>query len=40
MWPSLLCPQIKGMRDRLESWCGDVKSMEMLVQHQAQDVLT
>nr|KAF6275546.1 proteasome 26S subunit, non-ATPase 13 [Myotis myotis] len=30
----------KGMKDRLESWCTDVKSMEMLVEHQAHDVLT
>nr|KAF6275545.1 proteasome 26S subunit, non-ATPase 13 [Myotis myotis] len=32
--------QIQGMKDRLESWCTDVKSMEMLVEHQAHDVLT
>ncbi|KAG8563789.1 hypothetical protein GDO81_016201 [Engystomops pustulosus] len=32
--------QIKGMKDRLESWCTDVKSMEMLVEHQAHDILT
>lgn len=32
--------QIKGMKDRLELWCTDVKSMELLVEHQAQDILT
>jgi 26S proteasome regulatory subunit N9 len=32
--------QITGMKDRLELWCTDVKSMEMLVEHQAQDILT
>uniref|UniRef100_A0A2K5KB55 PSD13 N-terminal domain-containing protein n=1 Tax=Colobus angolensis palliatus TaxID=336983 RepID=A0A2K5KB55_COLAP len=32
--------QIKGMKDRLEFWCTDVKSMEMLVEHQAHDILT
>ncbi|KAE8607030.1 hypothetical protein XENTR_v10010976 [Xenopus tropicalis] len=32
--------QIKGMKDRLEHWCTDVKSMEMLVEHQAHDILT
>lgn len=37
---SALRPQIQGMKDRLESWCTDVKSMEMLVEHQAHDVLT
>lgn len=37
---SPLCPQIKGMKDRLEFWCTDVKSMEMLVEHQAHDILT
>lgn len=35
-----LPPQIQGMKERLESWCTDVKSMEMLVEHQAHDVLT
>lgn len=33
-------PQIKGMKDRLDFWCGDVKNMAMLVEHQAQDILT
>ncbi|KAL0155825.1 hypothetical protein M9458_050088, partial [Cirrhinus mrigala] len=32
--------QIKGMKDRLDFWCGDVKNMAMLVEHQAQDILT
>nr|KAF6467273.1 proteasome 26S subunit, non-ATPase 13 [Rousettus aegyptiacus] len=32
--------QIAGMRDRLGFWCSDVKSMEMLVEHQAHDILT
>ncbi|XP_053304385.1 26S proteasome non-ATPase regulatory subunit 13 [Spea bombifrons] len=32
--------QIKGMKDRLEFWCTDVKSMEMLVEQQAHDILT
>ncbi|XP_026346139.1 26S proteasome non-ATPase regulatory subunit 13 isoform X1 [Ursus americanus] len=32
--------QIKGMKDRLEFWCADVRSMEMLVEHQAHDILT
>ncbi|KAK7803498.1 hypothetical protein U0070_002683 [Myodes glareolus] len=32
--------QIKGMKDLLELWCTDVKSMELLVEHQAQDILT
>uniref|UniRef100_A0A8V0ZEX6 26S proteasome non-ATPase regulatory subunit 13 n=1 Tax=Gallus gallus TaxID=9031 RepID=A0A8V0ZEX6_CHICK len=32
--------QIKGMKDRLEFWCTDVRSMEMLVEHQAHDILT
>ncbi|KFV65024.1 26S proteasome non-ATPase regulatory subunit 13, partial [Dryobates pubescens] len=32
--------QIKGMKERLESWCTDVRSMEMLVEHQAHDILT
>lgn len=35
-----VCTQIAGMRDRLGFWCGDVKSMEMLVEHQAHDILT
>lgn len=33
-------PQIKGMKDRLEFWCTDVRSMEMLLEHQAHDILT
>lgn len=33
-------PQIKGMKDRLDLWCGDVKNMAMLVEQQAQDILT
>lgn len=36
----LVCTQIAGMRDRLGFWCSDVKSMEMLVEHQAHDILT
>uniref|UniRef100_A0A8C5MQ30 26S proteasome non-ATPase regulatory subunit 13 n=1 Tax=Leptobrachium leishanense TaxID=445787 RepID=A0A8C5MQ30_9ANUR len=32
--------QIKGMKDRLDFWCTDVKSMELLVEHQAHDILT
>uniref|UniRef100_A0A8C9JYI5 26S proteasome non-ATPase regulatory subunit 13 n=1 Tax=Panthera tigris altaica TaxID=74533 RepID=A0A8C9JYI5_PANTA len=32
--------QIAGMKDRLEFWCTDVRSMEMLVEHQAHDILT
>ncbi|XP_062405678.1 26S proteasome non-ATPase regulatory subunit 13-like [Sardina pilchardus] len=32
--------QIKGMHERLESWCGDVKNMAVLVEHQAHDILT
>jgi 26S proteasome regulatory subunit N9 len=32
--------EIKGMKDCLELWCTDVKSMEMLVEHQAQNSLT
>uniref|UniRef100_A0A9J7Y9D5 26S proteasome non-ATPase regulatory subunit 13 n=1 Tax=Cyprinus carpio carpio TaxID=630221 RepID=A0A9J7Y9D5_CYPCA len=32
--------QIKGMKDRLDFWCGGVKNMAMLVEHQAQDILT
>lgn len=32
--------QIKGMKDRLDSWCGDVKNMAVLVEQQAQDILT
>lgn len=35
-----LALQIKGMKDRLEFWCTDVRSMEMLVEHQAHDILT
>lgn len=40
---SLECPvcfQIKGMKDRLDFWCGDVKNMAMLVEQQAHDILT
>uniref|UniRef100_A0A8B9GRM4 26S proteasome non-ATPase regulatory subunit 13 n=2 Tax=Astyanax mexicanus TaxID=7994 RepID=A0A8B9GRM4_ASTMX len=33
-------PQIKGMKDRLDFWCGDVKSMAILVEKQAQEILT
>ncbi|KAG8515724.1 26S proteasome non-ATPase regulatory subunit 13, partial [Galemys pyrenaicus] len=32
--------QITGMKGRLELWCADVRSMEMLVEHQAHDILT
>uniref|UniRef100_A0A8C8DJT6 26S proteasome non-ATPase regulatory subunit 13 n=1 Tax=Oryzias sinensis TaxID=183150 RepID=A0A8C8DJT6_9TELE len=32
--------QIKGMKERLDSWCGDVKNMAMLVEQQAHDILT
>uniref|UniRef100_A0A4W4DP79 26S proteasome non-ATPase regulatory subunit 13 n=1 Tax=Electrophorus electricus TaxID=8005 RepID=A0A4W4DP79_ELEEL len=32
--------QIKGMNDRLELWCKDVKNMAVLVEQQAQDILT
>uniref|UniRef100_A0A3Q2QS38 Proteasome 26S subunit, non-ATPase 13 n=1 Tax=Fundulus heteroclitus TaxID=8078 RepID=A0A3Q2QS38_FUNHE len=32
--------QIKGMKDRLDSWCGDVKNMTVLVEQQAHDILT
>lgn len=32
--------QIKGMKDRLDFWCGDVKNMAVLVEQQAQDILT
>ncbi|XP_012589812.1 PREDICTED: 26S proteasome non-ATPase regulatory subunit 13 [Condylura cristata] len=31
---------IKGMKGRLELWCADVKSMEVLVERQAHDILT
>ncbi len=34
-----LC-QIKGMKERLDFWCGDVKNMAMLVEQQAHDILT
>ncbi|XP_076878427.1 26S proteasome non-ATPase regulatory subunit 13 [Brachyhypopomus gauderio] len=33
-------PQIKGMKERLDFWCEDVKSMAVLVEQQAQDILT
>lgn len=36
-WPLL---QIKGMKERLDFWCGDVKNMAMLVEQQAHDILT
>ncbi|XP_063044262.1 26S proteasome non-ATPase regulatory subunit 13-like [Engraulis encrasicolus] len=32
--------QIKGMQERLDVWCGDVKNMAVLVEHQAHDILT
>uniref|UniRef100_A0A672FYI3 26S proteasome non-ATPase regulatory subunit 13 n=1 Tax=Salarias fasciatus TaxID=181472 RepID=A0A672FYI3_SALFA len=32
--------QIKGMKERLDFWCGDVKDMAMLVEQQAHDILT
>uniref|UniRef100_A0A8C5DSL1 26S proteasome non-ATPase regulatory subunit 13 n=1 Tax=Gouania willdenowi TaxID=441366 RepID=A0A8C5DSL1_GOUWI len=32
--------QIKGMKERLDLWCGDVKNMAMLVEQQAHDILT
>uniref|UniRef100_A0A674C700 26S proteasome non-ATPase regulatory subunit 13 n=1 Tax=Salmo trutta TaxID=8032 RepID=A0A674C700_SALTR len=32
--------QIKGMKDRLDLWCGDVKNMAVLVEQQAHDILT
>ncbi|KAK3533305.1 hypothetical protein QTP70_016020 [Hemibagrus guttatus] len=32
--------QIKSMNERLESWCKDVKNMAVLVEQQAQDILT
>ncbi|MED6256196.1 26S proteasome non-ATPase regulatory subunit 13, partial [Characodon lateralis] len=32
--------QIKGMKDRLDLWCGDVKNMTVLVEQQAHDILT
>lgn len=34
------CVQIKGMKERLDFWCGDVKNMAMLVEQQAHDILT
>ncbi len=44
LWPTQSffspSPQIKGMKDRLDLWCGDVKNMAMLVEQQAQDILT
>lgn len=42
-WSSLTCrflSQIKGMKERLDFWCGDVKNMAMLVEQQAHDILT
>uniref|UniRef100_A0A3Q3SLE1 26S proteasome non-ATPase regulatory subunit 13 n=1 Tax=Mastacembelus armatus TaxID=205130 RepID=A0A3Q3SLE1_9TELE len=32
--------QIKGMKEQLDFWCGDVKNMAMLVEQQAHDILT
>ncbi|XP_067902872.1 26S proteasome non-ATPase regulatory subunit 13 isoform X2 [Heterodontus francisci] len=32
--------QIKGMKERLDYWCEDVKNVALLVEHQAQDILT
>ncbi|XP_055505081.1 LOW QUALITY PROTEIN: 26S proteasome non-ATPase regulatory subunit 13-like [Leucoraja erinacea] len=32
--------QIKGMKERLDCWCEDVKNVALLVEHQAQDILT
>uniref|UniRef100_A0A8C5BHP9 PSD13 N-terminal domain-containing protein n=1 Tax=Gadus morhua TaxID=8049 RepID=A0A8C5BHP9_GADMO len=32
--------QIKGMKERLDFWCEDVKNMAMLVEQQAHDILT
>ncbi|KAG9334393.1 hypothetical protein JZ751_008142 [Albula glossodonta] len=32
--------QIKGMKERLDLWCEDVKNMAMLVEQQAHDILT
>ncbi|KAI5608562.1 26S proteasome non-ATPase regulatory subunit 13 [Silurus asotus] len=32
--------QIKGMNDRLDLWCKDVKNMAVLLEQQAQDILT
>lgn len=37
---SVCVPQIKGMKERLDFWCGDVKNMAMLVEQQAHDILT
>lgn len=37
---SFICFQIKGMKERLDFWCGDVKNMAMLVEQQAHDILT
>lgn len=36
----ILLFQIKGMKERLDFWCGDVKNMAMLVEEKAQDILT
>lgn len=38
--PVCLLFQIKGMKERLDFWCGDVKNMAMLVEQQAHDILT
>lgn len=32
--------QIKGMKERLDFWCDDVKNMAVLVEQQAHDILT
>ncbi|XP_005746715.1 26S proteasome non-ATPase regulatory subunit 13 isoform X1 [Pundamilia nyererei] len=32
--------QIKGMKERLDSWCDEVKDMAVLVEQQAHDILT
>lgn len=37
---SVCAPQIKGMKERLDFWCGDVKDMAVLVEEQAHDILT
>lgn len=37
---SVCALQIKGMKERLDFWCGDVKNMAMLVEQQAHDILT
>lgn len=37
---SVFVLQIKGMKERLDFWCGDVKDMAVLVEEQAHDILT